>query len=458
VTALIVGNSRTEEMAGELAALTPLERRVGGCSALRSLWFARSGDVVVLPYPPQDSYLAYVTGLTGTDPESLAVRIPPSGALGTDLLTPDRTADSDFREQLRAVVHERGVDQLMAVYKDVPMAQLAEAVGLRLPGHSFSAQGGDALINSKAAFRAVAAGAGVPIAQGLATTRRDEAEGMVNQLFAAGHTVIVKQEFRGGGIGNEILSPRPGVRVSGAPRAVVLPDAAAVADYFAQQWGWLTVDGRHRLVVERYLADCDTVYAEFFVGDDGPRLSGVGELLMEPVAVAQVIPAQALTPVTRATLLAAGQRMARAVHAMGYRGYLSTDAVLTPAGEIFITETNGRISGSTHLHIAIEDRVLDAAHRGRRVLLEHYGWAVPSFVDAVERLTDAGLGFDRHTGTGVLLTSVLMPDRSVTYCVIAEDLESARAIERRLRALFVDTELPSVAGRTTQLAEFEHRE
>src|SRR4051794_31442497 len=96
---LIVGNSRTEEMVGALAALTPAARQAGGCSALRLLWFAEAGDVLVLPYQPSAEYLSYVTGVTGVDPASLALLTPPPGELGTDLLTPDRLADSGFREQ-----------------------------------------------------------------------------------------------------------------------------------------------------------------------------------------------------------------------------------------------------------------------------------------------------------------------------------------------------------------------
>lgn len=434
--ALVLGNSRTEEMVGELAALTGLERQLGGCAALRSLWFTQSGDVVVLPYPPRDEYLTYVTDLTHTDPGSLTVLVPPPGVLGADLLTPDRTADPGFRKQAQAAVRERGVDRVLAVYKDVPIAQFAVAVGLALPGHAFAAQGGDAIVNSKAAFRALAAGAGVPIAQGLATTRKIEAQAAITELLAAGHSVMVKQEYQSGGFGNEILSPVAGVRLAGAPAAVVLPDSAAVADYLEQRWEGLTVGGSLKLIIEQYLPDCATVYAEYLICDEGPELSGTGEILMEPVAIGEIVPAQALTPASRTFLVESGLRLCRSLHAMGYRGYLSADAVLTPAGDIVFTETNGRISGSTHLHISIGARVLDAAHRGRRVLLQLSGWAVPSFAAAVERLRDADLAFDRETGVGVVLVSDLMPDGTLSYCVVAENLESARALDRRLTGLF----------------------
>jgi hypothetical protein len=425
-------------MVGELAALSPLEREFGGASAQRMLWFAHTGDMLLLPRPPRPEYLDYVTGLTGTDPSSLTIVVPPAGELGSDLLTPDRTADDGFRTLVREQVRHRGIEQVLAVFKDVAVAQLAESIGLRLPGHAFSAQGGDAFVNSKAAFRAIAAGSGAPIAVGLATTQRWQAEQLATELLAAGHSVIVKKEFSGGGQGNEILSPVEGVRAAGTSLSVVLPDAAAVAGYFARRWDWLTVGGRHRVAVERYLTDCDTVYAEYLIGEHGPELSGVGELLMEPVATGQLVPPRSLTAATRQTLVEAGLRVCRAMYAMGYRGYLSTDAVLTPSGEIVLTETNGRISGSTHLHAAIENRLLDAEQRADRVILERFGWAVPSFAGARDRLAEAGLGFDSHSGLGVVLTSDLLPDRTVSYCVLARDLAAVTDVEHRLGTLFTE--------------------
>lgn len=444
---MIVGNSRTEEMVGELAELAPDEGAAGGCVAQRMLWFARDGDVLVLPRLPRPEYLGYVTGLTGVDPASLALFAPPDGILGADLLTPERLADVGFRDLVREALRSRVIDRVLAVFNDVSTVDFVDAVGLRSasPGWAFSAQGGNALVNSKAVFRAVAAGADVPIAPGRVVSRPGEIEAALTGILTSGQSVILKQEFQSGGMGNEVLSVSGGVRLAGAPRLVVLPEVAAVTEYVARRWAELTLGGRHRLVIERYLAGCDTVYAEYLVGEDGEELQGTGELLMEPVVVGEIIPAQALTDEAADTLVAAGRKLCGAFRAMGYRGYLSTDAVLTPAGEVVFTETNGRLSGSTHLHAVVRSRLVPEPYRGRRVLLERGGWSVPSFTSAVERLDEAGLGFDPRTGTGVVLTSDLMPDCTVTPCVVAEDAESARTVERRVTALF--TASPSLTDR-----------
>lgn len=433
---LIVGNTRTDEMVGDLATMSPFERELGAISALRLLWYAQAGDVVVLPVLPQPEFLAYLTAQTGVDPDSLVLLAPPPGELGTGLLSPDRTADPGFRERLLTAVRQQSVTDVLVVYKDLPIVQLIESVGLRLPGHAFSAQGGDAILNSKAGFRAVAAGSGAPIAPGLTTTRPAEAIELVTRLLAAGDSVIVKQEFCCNGFGNEILSPTDGVRMTGALTVVVLSDPAAVANYFAQRWDWLTLGGRHQAVIEQYFTDCDTVYGEYLIDEDGPHLLGVGELRMAPVPVSDIVPAPALPADARTVLVDAGIRMGRAVHGIGYRGSFSTDAVLTPSGEIFLTETNARMSGSTYLYVVMRDRVLDPAHRSSRVIWNAYDWVVPSFAEAVHKLAETGLAFARDTGTGVILTTDQLPEGTVGCCVFAENMQQAEAIQRQLTTLF----------------------
>jgi Pre ATP-grasp domain len=67
MTTLHIANSRTEDMVGDLALQTDIERRIGGGNAQRVAWFAREGDVLVLPWAPEDVYLDYVAELTVRD-------------------------------------------------------------------------------------------------------------------------------------------------------------------------------------------------------------------------------------------------------------------------------------------------------------------------------------------------------------------------------------------------------
>ncbi|TDC61303.1 hypothetical protein E1258_11915 [Micromonospora sp. KC207] len=441
MTTLIIGNSRTWEMVGDLAGLTSDQLRAGGCVAQRMFWFARDGDVLVLPFAPPADYLTYVTHLTGTDASSLTVVIPPPGSLGSDILTPDRLTDPSFLNDLRRALGNRQPVEIVAVYKDLSVTGLARALAAEaaLPGYPFSAQAGDALVNSKAGFRALAAGAGVPIAPGTVVTRPEQALEAITDLFDQDHSVMVKLEFNGGGFGNEILSRTDGVVPTGAPRVVVLPDRPALLSYVQRRWEWLTAGHAHRLVVERFFPGSTTVYAEFLVTEEAAQLIGVGELLMEPVAIGTVVPAQTIDAETRAELLDGADRLVESLRVLGYRGVVSADAIVTPDGQVLFTETNCRLTGTTHLHLVLDGRVVDPGYREKRVFLERDGWAVPSFTAAIGRLAAAGLGYDPASRTGVVVTSNDVDgDGTVACCAVADDLQSAEQLHRRLGELFVD--------------------
>jgi hypothetical protein len=437
VPRLIIANSRTEEMVGDLTLLTEEERVAGGWAAQRMFWFAADGDVLVLPWVAEDRYVDYVLRMTGTDRSTLVLLVPPAGELGEKLLTPDRLADGKFRDRLREALAGKEIDRVLAVCDDPFVVDLAEAVGVgsALPGRGFSGQRGGALVNSKAAFRAVAAGAGVATAPGVIATRPEVAVSAIEAILGRGDSAMVKKEFAGGGLGNEILASDVTVRAAGAPGVVVLADSAAIRAYVAERWQWLTA-GRDRLVVEQYLTGATTVYAEFAVEHHASLLRGTGEMLMNTVAVGEIVPPQSITPEEHGELVEAGRRLCDAFRAMGYRGNISADAVRTADGRIAFTETNGRITGSTHLHAVVRDRVLHPRFHGARVLLELATWSVPSFGAAVRALAAAGLEFDRDSGTGVLLTGNYVEiDGKVMYCVVAEDAESARAVAESLAAL-----------------------
>lgn len=432
-----------EEMLGDLSEVPPEKRKAFGQGAQRMLWHVGEGDVLVLPHRPDQAFFEYVTELTGSGNAALHVVVPPPGELGSDLVTADRLADAGFRQELRALLARHPVDEIVCTYSDLAITNLATALDIEyaLPGHTFSAQGGDSLANSKTVFRAVAAGNGVPIAPGLVTDRPEHAESEIDALLEAGHAVMLKQQFSGGGLGNEILTRTEMVRPSGAPDVVELADTGAVHAYVTERWSWLTQYKGRSLAIERYFDESSTIYAEFLATDEGCELRGTGEILMGPVATGEVIPPQSVGPETISELVETGRRTSEAFRVMGYRGTICVDAIHTPDGEVVFTETNGRLTASSHLHLNLIDRVVGEAYRDQRVFLERSGrWAVPSLTEALTRLEEAGLSYDPVTKLGVVVTADYTPVIGrVTYCVVAQDLESAHVYEEKIATLLSDT-------------------
>jgi hypothetical protein len=432
-TRVLVGNDFSEDVRDD--------RGWTGWWVQRLVWFARDGDVLVLPSAPEEAFLGYVCGLTGTDPATLAVVVPPEVPGSQGALTPERLGDPRCAAAVAEAVGDREVTHLSGLWPDPAVARLARSLGVphAMPGHGFVAQAGGMLTNSKSFFRAVAGGLGVPVPQGAVCTSREVAEEAVLDLLEGGEPLVVKHDFLSGGHGNEILTSGGPVVPIGARRVVALHGREDVRGYLAERWDWLTAQGRGRPVVERYVPDSSAFFAEFLLDEDGAHLAGTGELLSAPYAVGQVMPAHGLEPEVLRALTDGAGRLAGALHAAGYRGVLCPDAIVTPEREVLFTEFNGRVTGSTHIYGVIGEAVVGPGYGKDRMILERVwpdGWSVPSFTAMCERLAAAGVAYDPDERTGVVLTNAFDGVKGVMYCVVAEDLDRAWATDRALAGLF----------------------
>ncbi|MEU4895152.1 peptide ligase PGM1-related protein [Streptomyces sp. NPDC044780] len=429
---ILIGNDFSEDVR--------TDRGWTGWWVQRLVWFAEPGDILVLPVRPEEAFVEYVTSLTGTPPDSLTIVVPPAHAGSEGTLSPGRLADPRFARMLDEAIGEREVTQVSALWPDTAVARLARTLGATgaTPGHGFIDQAGGVMVNSKSAFRTIAAGAGVPLPPGAVGISREAAEESVWELLTGG-PVVVKHDFLSGGRGNEILTRGELFRPIGARRVVRVSSREEVRSYLGQQWEWLTAGGRGRPVVERYVRDSSAFFVEFLVTDDGVRLTGHGELLSAPYAVGQIMPSQGLEPEVLERIVDGGRRLAQALHAIGYRGILGPDTIVTPERDVLFTEYNGRVTGSTHIYGRIGALVVGEGFGRDRVILERVwpeGWSTPSFPATREALEKAGLGYDPVTRTGVVLTNAFDGTNGVMYCVVAEDLTAAWARDRALEPLF----------------------
>ena len=437
---LLIANCFTDELAGDSVRLPQAHLQTAAASSHLLLWFARDGDTVILPVEPEPELLAYVTKMTRTDSATLRLLVPPPGQSGTALLTGERLGDPEFREELRKTLDGEPVEAVIALTPDAVVASLARFLGAEdaVPGYGFVSQGGGTLVNSKAAFRAVAAGAGVPLPEGAVCTNRQDAEDAIMELLDAGHPVMLKRDYACGGLGNEILTPVPGIEPVGAGRILEVRDRTAVREYLEDRWLWLTNQEHYPAVIERYFPDSRAIFVEYLIDDHGAVFSQQGEMLSAPVANAQVIPSPQLEAGPLAVLATAGGRLCESLRSLGYRGFFCADAIVTQDGDVRFTEYNGRITGSTHIYTVIGGHVVGPDYAKDRVLVEYCGWPVPSFSAALERLEESGLAYDGETRTGVVIAKAYShADGTIRYCVVAEDLAAAGRIHDRVESLFV---------------------
>jgi hypothetical protein len=430
VSRLLIGNDFIEDVRDD--------RGWTGWWVQRIAWFAREGDVLVLPTEPDKDFFGYVAGLTGVDPGSWRVVVPPDHG-APRLLGPDRLADPELVSALEDV---GDIDQIFALWPDMAVARLARSLGVEhaLPGYGFVEQAGGVLVNSKSAFRTVAAGAGVSLPDGAVCTSRAELVRAAEELLETGEAVVAKHDWMSGGRGNEILSrASDAIRPIGARRVVPVSGRADIKAWADERWDWISDHGRGRPVIEHYVRDSSAYFTEFDVRDDGVEFRGDGELLSAPYAVGQVMPSQGLESEVRNEMIEGGRRLAVALQAMGYRGNLGPDAIVTPLREVMFTEWNGRVTGSTHIYGEIGATVVGPEFGSTRMILERVwpqGWAVTSFADAHERLQASGLGYDPERRQGVVFTNAFDGSNGVMYCIVAPSPDQAWAVDRDLAGVF----------------------
>ncbi|MEY9929169.1 hypothetical protein ABH926_003809 [Catenulispora sp. GP43] len=436
---LIIGNQLTEETAEGEGALPSEYRRFLSVISHRMVWFAQDGDVLVLPSRPGEGFLAYVRRVNGLAEGEPLIVVPQPGRQGAELLYDDRLAAPEFVAGLRTLIAERGVDRVFPFHLGAAVLRLARETGLDGPfgGVAFLAERGGELVNSKAAFRAVAAGNAVPIPDGKVCVEPAEAEEFAWPLLAGGQSVIVKQDLHGGGYGNELLVPAEGVTGVGATNTVVVPDRAALAAHLVRSWPRYSYGGSRPVVVEHYIHDCGQLYIEFRVTAEAVSVLDYGQVRMEPIMHGLVLPPPPEEVPDLAEFVAGATRVAQALRAVGYRGYAGLDAIVTPAGRVLFNEVNGRVAGSTHLD-ALARRAVGEDYLTARVLISRNRVPWPSFTEAEALLDKHGLAFDPDERTGILLPGDDdAPDGPTgQFLVVGRDHGHAGELERRALAAF----------------------
>jgi biotin carboxylase len=418
----------------------------------RIVWFARDGDVVVLSDEPDRRFLAYATSYTGVDPASLRFLVPPAGRHDGRLLDPESLNSAEFLRVARAELGVAGVDQVEEVFALWPSAHVsrfAAALGVedRFPGADFFAQGGGELGNNKATFRALAAGADVPIPAGAVCRSPSEAVAATADLLSRTGGVVVKQAHNGAGVGNQLVLRNALLAAGhiGARHLHQLDEAPeAIETYWAQRWDWATAQGRFPVVVEEFTPHTASVYSEHYADNGGTRPTEMGTLHYVGRRLSyQIAPLRGVGENVREQLLNGGTRLAETYRAFGYRGHLSADAVVTEDGRVVFTEVNAQVSGSLHIYQVIAHQVVDVKAVPERSVVEYHvppTWAVPDFDTFLAAVHELGCAYDWKTRTGVIVSMPAIPlevnRAQFVFCIAYATDADRQAMFERLDARF----------------------
>lgn len=383
----------------------------------RKIWLAEPGDLVVTPRPVREPLKHYVCGLLGLEPETVRTLTVPCKAF-ENLAT--RTLATAALGELRQFVQLDRNARLWPFALDRPAVQLART--LEVPIEGYQSVPGPALLdkvydlNTKSGFRTAAQQLGLPVMLGAACRGRSALGATVSALLERVPRVIVKYDRSSNGYGTLVLDREE-------------RDLEGRLASHLERYGAQALD----FVVEAHEVLSRVPSIEISVDDSGSQTLYVCDMrcsgnafrgLVSPPAALEEDVAQALERV--------GARYGRYLHEIGYRGVADVDCGVNVRGRLFVTETNLRRTGGTYLD--------DIA---RRLAGSHYSsivWyadmrrgARATLNEAVDRMAQRGIAYDRARGSGVVFTAdTVQYDSTWRYLILAESHAQARRFESEL--------------------------
>jgi hypothetical protein len=413
----------------------------------RVFWFCSEGDVVVLSDAPDLDFVSHVTGLLQVNSDRVTVLLNPSRKYGGLLFDPAGLLSPELVIQLRPLV--ANCTEVLSLWPSAESVDLACRLGIpeAIQGKGFLCQNGDAFANSKCTFRALAAGAGIPIPHGYVCRSIESFSMRLRSFIGEGEPAMIKQDQNFAGAGNYILWPsgHSGAGTAGAANA---RDTSLdeLDELVPELWNWAAGDGRHPVVVEAFKPAWQTVYFEFLATDAGVVFQEMGRLEYENGQLLRehspVDPAGSMPDVGRWKRCA--QVLADTYHSIGYRGYMSADAIVSPDGDVLFTEMNARVGGSPHLYAGIWRRVVRLSGAIDRCVIQYLTptiWRPLSTLEVIDALSRIGLLYDRATRTGAILSippHLSVRDGSYLLTVVTVQPDEQPTVLQRLDEAFVD--------------------
>jgi hypothetical protein len=137
-----------------------------------------------------------------------------------------------------------------------------------------------------------------------------------------------------------------------------------------------------------------------------------------------------------ARMIDTGFFIAEQYRASGYRGYFDVDFVAAKNGQLYVTESNIRRTGGTHV-FAIAEKLFGKDFMYLTYVLSNNAYELTqeySFDSLVERLTP--LLFDKQTREGVVLISEnLLSYKRMGYIIFGKNKKRAYELEEQMEAL-----------------------
>lgn len=442
---LLIGNVYSEAVVGDVAKLPIFTRQAAAVYAKRLAWLLDEDDILILPSMPSKSMIDYISCIKN---EKITADNFFPLSTHTDnsiILTSETLLDDKLISEIKARISGKTWELIPYIYSSAVICLFNE-LGLAhtdFQNPSFMNQTGINLLNSKSAFRAIAA-PHISIAPGSVCRSARELYYVMRQQINNVGAIIIKKDFSANGEGNIAITLNDRLNYAGVREVIKLNSLEEITcELSGKLWNSLVDSlGNNLIVVESYLPSQQTLYAEYYIGENisNCQLMNYGIVRMDETQDAKGkdivnwigfhIPGN-LPANTMQQFLDGCETLKQILLNLGYIGLINIDAIVTENNHVCFTEVNGRLGGCSHIQ-PIAEKLIGSDYLKTHCILSRNHVAINDLSHAINLAEKLSVSND----SGIVIMNEDMDSwKIIDYMVYAKSESYAIELEQEFMNL-----------------------
>ncbi|MFL9888863.1 peptide ligase PGM1-related protein [Paraburkholderia agricolaris] len=387
----------------------------------RKIWYAKEGDLVVIPREMDSFFKQYACHVIGLNPDNVEV-LCPTGALETYLASRIST-DRAAYDKLLVFKQKNPKTEVDVFAQDVITIDLFRKLAIPIYPYegtpSASAQQLVSRINTKSGFKEIAASLEIRTVLGSTVVGVGKAQDCARKLLQEYGPLVMKIDRGSNGYGHVIINSSTDLEA--------IPSSLAK---FSEQ--------PDRYTIEKRMQFKSLPSIEYFINNDGPTKTYECSMrCINNAWTGMITPPDDLSVTTSDVMNGWGERLGAYLFHEGFRGTVDIDCGIDADGTIYATESNCRKTGGSYLH-SLLSRLKGPNYLNTTTWLadSRLGKKSLSFAEGINAIEKAEIAWNADRGDGVILTADTRGiDEKWRYLVIGSSTSHALDTEQRLLAL-----------------------
>lgn len=392
-------------------------------SLQRISWLLSEGDVVIIPKHFPKKFLEYVSSVRGVDMSKVCFLTPSVNS--SKFLLENILKDDALLNELEEIIKSNPDTMLYPFVLDNLVLQLSEKLNTKIHPYrqDITVRELENIIkqiyylNTKSGFREVCKNLNLPIAEGIFTQNKsDLINYAINQCEK--YDLFVKRDRGSNGYQNFII-----------PKLSTIEDINKIVQNIE--------DIPH--VVEKCITVEWAPSYEYKITEAGVEfLYDCDQRCINNSWSGMTIPPFTLSNELRVAMREAADVFANHAFKIGYRGILDVDGIISNSGEWYLSETNFRTTGGTHMHLIFEKYLGEGYLNNFKIIADNLykGQNTQDFYELIDQIKEKDLLFDQKKKQGVIFTNSGNFDGKIRYLIISTDKDNTIKIEEKLNSIF----------------------